>query len=230
MPLVSAKNLYKNFRMKGQPIAAVQDFTLDIFPGETVGLLGPSGCGKTTVGRLLVKLYEPDLGSVFFEEKNLSLLKGAPLRNIRARMQMVFQDPYASLNSRMRILDIVAEGLDIHGSLDNGARLHRVSELLDLVGLRQDTLKRYPHELSGGQCQRVGIARALATNPRFIVCDEPLSALDVSVQAQIVNLLKSLQRELKLTYLFISHDIAMVEYLSDRIAKMESGRLVSVDA
>jgi len=223
-PLVSAKKLRKSFG----PLVAVDDFSLDIFPGETVGLVGPSGCGKTTVGRMLVKLYEPDSGTILFDKHNLANTSGTSLRKLRRKMQIIFQDPYASLNSRMTVDNIIGEGLEIHRLGCKTERRKRIFELLDLVGLRSNTASRYPHELSGGQCQRVGIARALALDPAFIVCDEPLSALDVSVQAQIVTLLKELQQELRLTYLFISHDIAMVEHLSSKVASMENGRLLSI--
>ena len=209
-------------------VKAVDDVSFDIYRGETLGLVGESGCGKTTTGRTLIQLYKPTDGQVFFEGKDLAQLKNKELRSLRKRMQMIFQDPYASLNPRWTISRIIGEPLRVH-RIDGGAsNLERVEELLETVKLNTNYMNRYPHEFSGGQRQRIGIARALASNPLFIVCDEPISALDVSIQAQIVNLLEDLQEQLGLTYLFIAHDLSMVRHICNRVAVMYLGVIVEL--
>jgi oligopeptide transport system ATP-binding protein len=209
-------------------IKAVDGVTFDIVRGETLGLVGESGCGKSTTGRAILQLYEPTAGEVYFEGQKLTELKGEQLRKMRRRMQMIFQDPYASLNPRMTVGDIVGEPLVVHGISKGKERRERVQELLRVVGLNPYFVNRYPHEFSGGQRQRIGVARALAVNPDFIVCDEPISALDVSIQAQIINLLEDLQEEFNLTYLFIAHDLSVVRHISDRIAVMYLGKIVEL--
>jgi oligopeptide transport system ATP-binding protein len=209
-------------------IKAVDGVTFDIIRGETLGLVGESGCGKSTTGRAILQLYEPTAGEVYFEGQSLTELKGESLRKMRRRMQMIFQDPYASLNPRMTVGDIVGEPLVVHNISKGKERRERVQELLRVVGLNPYFVNRYPHEFSGGQRQRIGVARALAVNPDFIVCDEPISALDVSIQAQIINLLEDLQAEFNLTYLFIAHDLSVVRHISDRIAVMYLGKIVEL--
>jgi peptide/nickel transport system ATP-binding protein len=209
-------------------IKAVDDVTLDIRRGETLGLVGESGCGKSTVGRAILRLYEPTDGKIVFDGQDISHLGESELRPLRRRMQMVFQDPYASLNPRHSVGRIVGEPLRTHGLAGRRQANARVRELLQIVGLPPDAATRYPHEFSGGQRQRIGLARSLALNPDFIVADEPVSALDVSIQAQIINLLENLQREFDLTYLFIAHDLAVVRHISDRIAVMYLGSIVEV--
>jgi oligopeptide transport system ATP-binding protein len=209
-------------------VKAVDGVSFTIKRGETLGLVGESGCGKSTTGRAILQLYRPTAGSVKFDGKELTTMKGEELRRQRRRMQMIFQDPYASLNPRMTVGSIIAEPLEIHKISSGKEKQERVQELLRLVGLNPYFAQRYPHEFSGGQRQRIGIARALAVNPDFIVCDEPISALDVSIQAQIVNLLQDLQQELKLTYLFIAHDLSMVRHISDRVAVMYLGKIVEL--
>jgi oligopeptide transport system ATP-binding protein len=209
-------------------IQAVDGVTFDIYRGETLGLVGESGCGKTTAGRTILQLYRPTGGHVIFEGTDLTALKGEDLRRMRQRMQMIFQDPFASLNPRMTISRIVSEPLRSHKLASGKARDDRVRELMDLVRLDPRFINRYPHEFSGGQRQRIGIARALASNPDFIVCDEPISALDVSIQAQVVNLLEDLQADLGLTYLFIAHDLSMVRHICTRVAVMYLGKIVEL--
>lgn len=225
--LVEIRNLKKYFNVgKKGNLKAVDDLSFSIRQGETVGMVGESGCGKTTAGRSILRLYEPTAGEVLFEGENILKLSNTKMKNLRRDMQMIFQDPYASLNPRMTIEDIIGEAIDIHNLATGRKRKDRIGELLDLVGLSVDHMSRFPHEFSGGQRQRIGIARALAVEPKFIICDEPISALDVSVQAQVVNLLKRLQKQLGLTYLFIAHDLSMVKYISDRVAVMYLGKMV----
>ena len=210
-------------------VKAVDGVSFDIFKGETLGLVGESGCGKSTTGRTVLQLYKPTDGSIVFEGKELTELSASELRKTRRRMQMIFQDPFASLNPRMSVGNIVSEPLRIHKVIDNKAELQEfVEQLLERVGLNPYYVNRYPHEFSGGQRQRIGIARALALNPSFIVADEPISALDVSIQAQVVNLLEELQSELNLTYLFIAHDLSMVRHICDRVAVMYLGKIVEI--
>lgn len=229
--LVQIKNLKKYFTgHKGQTVKAVDGITLDIYKGETFGLVGESGCGKSTTGRTITRLHQPTEGEVIFKGVSVHQPKARyEEKFLRQKMQMIFQDPYASLNPRMKAADIIAEGIDIHRLARNKReRMQKVHELLTLVGLDERHADRYPYEFSGGQRQRIGIARALAVDPEFIVCDEPIAALDVSIQAQIVNLLKSLQRKKGLTYLFIAHDLHVVRHISDRIGVMLNGKLVEV--
>jgi oligopeptide transport system ATP-binding protein len=209
-------------------IKAVDGITFDIVRGETLGLVGESGCGKSTTGRAMLQLYRPTAGEVYFEDQSLTEMKGEALRRMRRRMQMIFQDPYASLNPRMTVGDIIGEPMLVHNILKGKERRDRVQELLRVVGLNPYFVNRYPHEFSGGQRQRIGVARALALNPEFIICDEPISALDVSIQAQIINLLEDLQDEFNLTYLFIAHDLSVVRHISDRIAVMYLGKIVEL--
>ena len=228
--LVEVKHLKQYFGSKKNVVKAIDDISFEIFEGETFGLVGESGSGKSTTGRALLRLYKPTDGEILVEGKDIAnLKKGKELLEFRKEAQMIFQDPYASLDGRMKVRDIIAEGIDIHGLAKTAEeRDAMVDELLETVGLNKEHANRYPHEFSGGQRQRIGIARALAVNPKFIVCDEAISALDVSIQAQIVNLLKRLQKEIGLTYLFIAHDLSMVKYISDRIAVMYRGRIVEM--
>ena len=228
--LVELKNVSLTFNKgKSNEVKAIDDVSFDIYEGEIFGLVGESGSGKTTVGRSILKLYDIDSGTVTFAGNDISSLKGKDLHDFRKTAQMIFQDPQASLNGRMKIRDIIAEGIDIHKlAKSKEEREAKVKELINLVGLNEDHLSRYPHEFSGGQRQRIGIARALAVNPHFIVADEPISALDVSIQAQVVNLMQKLQHEQGLTYLFIAHDLSMVKYISDRIGVMHWGKLLEV--
>lgn len=231
-PLLRIRNLSKQFGAGAGAVRAVQDVSFDILPGETLGLVGESGSGKSTIGRMLTRLIEPTGGSLLYRhgarEVDLARLGQRALRPLRADLQIIFQDPYASLNPRMRIRDVLGEALSTHGLAPGAARQPRIEELLEQVGLRPEHAERFPHEFSGGQRQRIGIARALAVEPRFIVADEPLSALDVSIQAQVVNLLGELKERLNLTLLFISHDLDVVEYLCDRVVVLYLGRVVEV--
>lgn len=229
--LLEIQNLKKYFTVKGESkdhnmLRAVDDISFDIFKGETLGLVGESGSGKTTAGRTLLRLYEPTAGTIIYNGKDITRV---PMQSYRRKMQYIFQDPYASLNPRMTVGDIVGEAIDIHGLASNKAeRKERIANLLDQVGLNSEQATRYPHEFSGGQRQRIGIARALAVEPEFIVCDEPVSALDVSIQAQIINMLERLQHDMGLTYLFIAHDLAVVKHISKRIGVMYLGKIVEL--
>jgi oligopeptide/dipeptide ABC transporter ATP-binding protein len=226
--LLEVKNLKKYFKVGKKHLKAVDDISFAINRGETLGVVGESGCGKSTAGRTILRLYEPTEGEVFYEGKNIYDLSPRKLKEMRREIQMIFQDPYASLNPRMTVKDIIGEAMDIHGLASGKKRTERVEELLSLVGLNPEHMNRFPHEFSGGQRQRIGIARALAVEPKFIICDEPISALDVSIQAQVVNLLKDLQKKLGLTYLFIAHDLSMVKLISDRVAVMYLGKVVEI--
>ncbi len=235
-PLISVQNVSKRFTVGSRfssggikTVHAVDNVSFDVWPGETLGLVGESGCGKSTLGRCIARLYEPSAGAILFEGEDIARKSLSQLRPLRQRLQMVFQDPYASLNPRRRVGDIIAEPLRVHHADWGAARIAaRVRELIDLVGLAQEHIERYPHEFSGGQRQRIGIARALALEPKLLVLDEPVSALDVSVQAQIINLLADLQERLKLTYIFIAHDLSVVRQVSTRIAVMYLGSIVEM--
>lgn len=234
--LLSVRNLVKKFPIKGgilsrevASVKAVSNISFDIRKGETLGLVGESGCGKSTLGRCILRLIEPTEGQIFFKGKDITQLNHLELRKLRRHMQIIFQDPYASLNPRMTVESILGEALDIHKICKTKQDRHqRILKLLDLCGLRREAISRYPHEFSGGQRQRICIARALAVEPEFIVCDEPVSALDVSIQAQIINLMQDLQKELGLTYLFIAHDLKVVEHISTRVAVMYLGKVVEM--
>ncbi len=235
MNLLEIRDLKKHFPVgeglfsrHKEAVKAVDGVSLTVEEGETLGIVGESGCGKSTLGRTILRLIEPTSGEIYFQEKNLLELSQRELRDTRRQMQIIFQDPYASLNPRMRVGDIVGEGLEIHKLARGKAKRERVMELLRQVGLREDHYGRYPHEFSGGQRQRIGIARALAVNPKFIVADEPVSSLDVSIQAQIINLLQELQEKMHLTYFFISHDLRVVEHISHRVAIMYLGKIVEI--
>ena len=234
-PILKVKGLKVHFPVSGgflakkQIVKAVDGVDFEIAEGETFGLVGESGCGKSTTGRALVKIYEPTAGSIIFEGEDITKIKGAKLMKFRQDMQMIFQDPYASLNPRMTVGEIIREPMDIHGILNTKEeREARVRELLEIVGLKPDHIRRYPHEFSGGRRQRIGIARTLALNPKFIVCDEPISALDVSIQAQVINLLEKIQEEMGIAYLFIAHDLSMVKHISDRIGVMYLGNMMEM--
>jgi oligopeptide transport system ATP-binding protein len=235
-PLVQVHHLKKHFPIHSGliiqrhvgAVKAVDDVSFDIYQGETLGLVGETGCGKTTVGRTMLRLYEPTSGQILFEGRDITALRESDLRRTRARMQMIFQDPYASLNPRMTVGSIISAPLDVHGVEKGKQKRDHVQDLLRMVGLNPDFVNRYPHEFSGGQRQRIGIARALAVSPALIVCDEPISSLDVSIQAQVVNLLEELQDQLGLTYLFIAHDLSMVRHISDRMAVMYLGKIVEL--
>ncbi|MDN3954198.1 ABC transporter ATP-binding protein [Sporolactobacillus laevolacticus] len=229
--LLQIKNLKKYFQIsKKETLLAVDDVTFDIYKGETLGLVGESGCGKSTTGRTIIRLYEPTDGEVIFDGEDIGgKLSTKAKKNLSRRMQMIFQDPYASLNPRMMVKDVIAEGLDIHNlATSPKERLERVYDLLETVGLNREHANRYPHEFSGGQRQRIGIARALALDPDFIIADEPISALDVSIQAQVVNLLQELQEKRGLTFLFIAHDLSMVKHISDRVGVMYLGNMAEL--
>ena len=234
-PMVQVRGLKMHFptyagllRRRSGEIKAVDGVSFDIPAGETLGLVGESGCGKSTCGRAMLRLYEPTAGQVIIDGQDVTAVRPEALRQLRPSMQMVFQDPQASLNPRMSVAAIVGEPLVEHTKLGKAERLERIYELMDQVGLNRNFANRYPHEFSGGQRQRIGIARALALNPKFIVCDEPIAALDVSIQAQVVNLLENLQQRLGLTYLFISHDLSMVRHIANRVAVMYLGRIVEL--
>lgn len=227
-PLLQIRNLSKHFRVEGGYLQAVDGLNFDIYKGETFGLVGESGCGKSTAGRTILRLYTPTAGEAIFEGEDIFQYDDKKMKALRKDMQMIFQDPYASLDPRMTVEEIVSEPLVIYGIGNRKERRARVVELLELVGLSAEHTQRFPHEFSGGQRQRIGIARSLALRPKFIICDEPISALDVSIQAQVVNLLKDVQKELGLTLLFIAHDLSMVRYISDRVAVMYLGHLMEV--
>ena len=234
-PLLKVQNLEKYFPIRGgllsrvvANVKAVNDVSFELAKGEVVGLVGESGSGKTTAGRAILRLIEPTGGQVIFNGTDVTKLNKSDMRDYRRQMQIIFQDPFASLNPRMTVSDIIGEALDIHKLHQGSARTDRISSLLQKVGLRPEHMRRYPHEFSGGQRQRIGIARALAVDPSFIVADEPVSALDVSIQAQVVNLMQDLQEELGLTVLFIAHDLAVVEYICDRIIVMYLGRIMEI--
>ena len=226
--LLEVKNLKKYFPSGTQVVKAVDDVSFDVYEGETLGLVGESGCGKSTTGRMTIRLLDSTAGSILYRGRDVAQLKGSELRDQRCRMQIIFQDPFSSLDPRKTIGETIGRPLQVHGLASRRQRFERVLELMERVGLDPNWVNKYPHELDGGRRQRVGIARALAVNPEYIVCDEPVSALDVSIQAQVLNLLQDLQEELGLTYLFISHDLSVVKHLSNRIAVMYLGKIVEL--
>lgn len=227
--LIEVKNLKKYFNVGNRAVLkAVDNVSFFIRQGETLGLVGESGCGKSTAGRTIIKLYEPTSGQIIFNGEDISKLKGKQIKKYTKKAQMIFQDPYASLNPRMTVGDIIGEGIDIHKLYTGKDRTDKIYEMLSTVGLNHEHASRFPHEFSGGQRQRIGIARALAIEPQFIVCDEPISALDVSIQAQVINLLMKLQRDKNLTYLFIAHDLSMVKHISDRVIVMYLGNMMEL--
>lgn len=226
--LVKVDNVSKHFHTAGGVVKAVNNVSFEIAKGETVGLVGESGCGKSTLGRTLMGIYQPTEGKIYFNNEEINIRKAKDRYKYAKKAQMIFQDPYASLNPRMTVGSIISEGMEIHNMYTPEKRKERVGELLDLVGLNKEYANRFPHEFSGGQRQRIGIARALAIEPEFLICDEPISALDVSIQSQIINLLIDLQKRLGLTYLFIAHDLDIVRYISDRIVVMYLGHVVEI--
>ncbi|WP_066067824.1 ABC transporter ATP-binding protein [Neobacillus soli] len=233
--LVDVKNLKKYFPLKNsmfkkgnQVVKAVDDVSFHIYKGETFGLVGESGCGKSTLGRTLNRLYDPTAGEICFDGNDIASLNNKQLQPYRKRIQMIFQDPYSSLNPYMTVEEIIDEPLEIHTRLSKGERKKIILDILEKVGLKKEDMEKFPHEFSGGQRQRIGIARALSTNPDFIICDEAISALDVSIQAQVINMLEDLQKELNLTYLFVAHDLSMVRHISDRIGVMYLGKMVEI--
>ncbi len=234
-PILEVRNIKKHFPIKKGlllkevgSVKAVDDISFEVMPGETLGLVGESGCGKSTLGRTLIRLYEPSAGQIYFKGRDFCSLSGDQLRKERKNIQMIFQDPFASLDPRMTISQILGEPLKVHGVESPSERKKKIEEIMTIVGLKSSYLNRYPHEFSGGQRQRISIARAMMLNPELVIADEPVSALDVSIQAQILNLLKDLQKEFNLTYLFISHDLSVVEHLCDRIAVMYLGKIVEL--
>ena len=234
-PLLELKNLKKYFdvstgffKKEKAYLTAVDDVSFDIYKGETFGLVGESGCGKSTLGRCIVRLYDPTGGNIIYDGEDITKISQKEMLNYRKRLQMIFQDPYASLNTRLTIAEIIGEGIETHNLYKGDEKLEKIYNLLTTVGLKREHASRYPHEFSGGQRQRIGIARSLAVEPDLVVCDEPISALDVSIQAQVVNMLEDLQKEMGLTYLFIAHDLSMVKHISDRIGVMYLGKMMEI--